>query len=149
MTENHSLVRLMPSLTSICSKSGTWRMNSACCLAVQNPITRSTPGAVVPGPVEQHDLARGRQMVDVALEVPLGALALGGLLQRDDARPARVEVLHEPLDGAALACRVTALEHDDVPCPLAWLHFCSFSNSICSRRFCSSYSSRFMRSSYG
>ena len=33
--------------------------------------------------------------------------------------------------------------------PLAWLHFCSFSSSICSSRFCSSYSSRFMRSSYG
>ena len=42
-TENHSLVRLMASLTSICSKSGTWRTNSACCLGVQNPMTRSTP----------------------------------------------------------------------------------------------------------
>ena len=53
--------------------------------------------------------------MDVALEVPLGALAFGRLLQRDDARPARVEVFHEPLDGAALARGVAALEHDDVP----------------------------------
>ena len=43
VTENHSLVRLMPSLTSICSNSGAWRMNSACCFGEQNPITRSTP----------------------------------------------------------------------------------------------------------
>src|SRR5258705_9480078 len=35
VTENHSLVRLMPSLTSICSKSGAWRMNSACWSGVQ------------------------------------------------------------------------------------------------------------------
>ena len=35
-------------------------------------------GAVVPAAVEQHDLAGGGQVLDVALEVPLGALALGG-----------------------------------------------------------------------
>ena len=54
-------------------------------------------------------------MVDVALEVPLCAFPVSRLLQRDDAGTARVEVLHEPLDRAALACRVAALEHDDVP----------------------------------
>jgi hypothetical protein len=100
---------------------------------------------VVPGSVEQHDLARGRQVVDVALEVPLGAFAVCRLLQRDDARTARVEVLHEPLDGSALASRVTTLEHETCRSPLAWLHFCSFSSSICSSRFCSSYSERDMR----
>ena len=30
-------------------------------------------GTVVPGPVEQHDLAIGRQVLHVALEVPLAA----------------------------------------------------------------------------
>ncbi|MDT5058500.1 MAG: hypothetical protein QOF66_6866 [Mycobacterium sp.] len=54
-------------------------------------------------------------MVDVTLEVPLRTFAVGGLLQRDDAGATRVEVLHEPLDGAALACRIAALEHDHVP----------------------------------
>lgn len=34
-------------------------------------------GAVVPGTVEQHDLAGGRQLGDVALEVPLRGLAVG------------------------------------------------------------------------
>jgi len=49
---------------------------------------------------------------DVPLEVPLGALPVGRLLQRHDPRAARVEVLHEPLDRAALAGGVAALEHD-------------------------------------
>jgi hypothetical protein len=69
-------------------------------------------GAVVPGAVEQHDLARRRQVLHVALEVPLAALELGGLLQRDHARAARVQVLHEALDRAALAGGVAALEQD-------------------------------------
>ena len=50
-------------------------------------------GAVVPGPVEQHDLAGGGQVLDVALEVPLAPLALGRGGQRDDAGDAGVEVL--------------------------------------------------------
>ena len=58
-------------------------------------------------------------MVDIALEIPLRALALGGLLQRDDARAARIEMLHEALDRAALAGGVAPLEdHHD---PLAGL----------------------------
>ena len=39
-------------------------------------------GAVVPAAVEQHDLAGRRQMRHVALEIPLGALALVGRGQR-------------------------------------------------------------------
>ena len=35
------------------------------------------PGAVVPGAVEEDHLAGRGQMLDVALKVPLGALALG------------------------------------------------------------------------
>ena len=70
-------------------------------------------GPVVPGPVEEHDLAGRRQVLDVALEVPLGLLALARLLQRHDLGAARVEVLHEALDRAALAGRVPALEEDD------------------------------------
>jgi hypothetical protein len=69
-------------------------------------------GPAVPGPVEHDDLAGGRQVLEVALEVPLGGFALVGLLQRHDARPARVEVLGQPLDRAALAGGVTPLEQD-------------------------------------
>src|SRR4051794_26659763 len=71
-------------------------------------------GAVVPGPVEHHDLAGGRELGDVAVEVPLAALGLGGLGERDDAGGTGVEVLGEPLDGAALARGVAALEEDQV-----------------------------------
>jgi hypothetical protein len=51
-------------------------------------------------------------VLDVALEVPLAALGFGRLLQRDHARAPRIQVLHEALDGAALARRVAALEQD-------------------------------------
>ena len=57
-------------------------------------------------------------MCDVALEVPLGAFAFGRLLQCDDAGAAWVQVLHESLDGAALARCVATLEHDDVAQPV-------------------------------
>ena len=70
-------------------------------------------GAVVPGAVEQHDLAARRQVPDVALEIPLAAFLVGRLLQRHDARAARIQVLHEALDRAALAGGVAALEQDD------------------------------------
>ena len=72
-------------------------------------------GAVVPGAVEQHDLAARRQVRHVALEVPLGALAVGRRRQRHDAGDARVEPLGDALDRAALAGAVAALEqHDDL-----------------------------------
>ena len=46
-------------------------------------------GAVVPGPIEERDLAVGRELLDVALEVPLPALDVGRCLQRDVAREPR------------------------------------------------------------
>jgi hypothetical protein len=73
------------------------------------------PGPVVPRPVEHDDLAGRRQMSHVALQVPLGLLALGGLLQGHDPGAAGIEVLGEPLDRAALAGRVPALKDDDQP----------------------------------
>src|SRR2546421_3094704 len=49
---------------------------------------------------------------------PLGAFPLGGRRQRRDPGDARVEVLGDPLDRAALARRVAALEDDHHPGPL-------------------------------
>jgi hypothetical protein len=72
-------------------------------------------GPVVPGTVKHGDLARRGQMGYVALQVPLGLLALGRLVQGHDVRAARVQVLGEPLDRAALARRVPSLEQDDKP----------------------------------
>ena len=41
------------------------------------------PGPVVPGAVEKHDLSGGRQMCDVAVEIPLAAFGLGRFGQRN------------------------------------------------------------------
>src|SRR5690606_22226728 len=74
-------------------------------------------GAIVPGPVEHDDLAGSRQVLDVALEVPLPLLDVRGLVERHDASGTRVEVLREPLDRPALARGIATLEHDDVLAP--------------------------------
>src|SRR4029079_11313892 len=66
--------------------------------------------AVVPAAVEQDHLTGSREVLDVALEVPLGALALARLGQRDHADRARAGALGDPLDDAALAGRAPALE---------------------------------------
>ena len=67
---------------------------------------------VVPRPVKDHDLARRRQVLQVPLPVPLRLLGLGGLGERDGPQAALVERGREPLDDAALAGGVAALEDD-------------------------------------
>ncbi len=69
-------------------------------------------GAVVPAAVEDDDLARRRQVRDVALAVHLGLLAVGGRRQRDDAKHSRAHAFGDGLDGAALAGAVATLEDD-------------------------------------
>ena len=84
VTENHSLVSEKPLSTSISSNSGACRRNcpySSIGAEAHHPFDA---GAVVPGPVEQHDLPGRRQVGDVALEVPLALLGLGRLGQRHD-----------------------------------------------------------------
>src|SRR5262249_12276934 len=72
--------------------------------------------SVVPTPVEQHDLARRRQVVDVALEVPLALLPLGWRAEGNHPAEARVQRLGDAFDGATLAGRIATLEdHDDLP----------------------------------
>ena len=71
--------------------------------------------AVVPAAVEENDLTARRHVLDVALEVPLGALSLGRRRQCDDAAVARVEPLGDPLDRSALPRGVTTFEHDRDP----------------------------------
>ncbi len=70
---------------------------------------------VVPGAVEQDDLPGGGKVLHVALEVPLRRLALARLVEGDHRGAARVQVLHEPLDRAALPGGVAPLEQDDQP----------------------------------
>src|SRR5690606_37957020 len=72
-------------------------------------------GAVVPAAVEQHQLARRRQVRGIALEVPLRHFALARLRQCDDAHLARVQPLGDGVDHATLAGGVAALEQDHHP----------------------------------
>jgi hypothetical protein len=112
--ENQYLIRMMPERTSMRSNSGTERKNSSSSSGAEAHDALDA-GAIVPGAVEQHHFAGGRQVRHVALEIPLMALALGRAGQRDDAADARIEPLGDALDGAALAGRVAAFEqHDDL-----------------------------------
>jgi hypothetical protein len=72
---------------------------------------------VVPGPVVKHDLARRGQVFDIALEIPLPAFQVGGLVQRHHPCLAGVQMFGEAFDRAALAGRVAPLEqhHDPLP----------------------------------
>ncbi len=71
--------------------------------------------AVVPAAVEQHHFAACRQMLRVALEIPLRAFAVVRRGQRRDAAHARIQTLRDALDRAALAGRIAALEDHDEP----------------------------------
>src|SRR5262245_60119394 len=70
-------------------------------------------GAVVPAAVEENDFAFCRQLGDVALEIPLAALALCRSAKRHNAADARVQTFGDALDHAALAGSVASLENDD------------------------------------
>jgi len=102
----------IPERTSIRSNSGTERKNSRRRLRCKAHHALD-PGAVVPAAIEQHDLAACGQVRHVALEIPLGALAIARCWQRDGTAHAWIESLGDALDGAALAGRVATLEHND------------------------------------
>ena len=85
LTENQYFSKMMPSSTSMRSNSGHWCRKRRYSSGVQKPITCSTPARVYQRPVEQHDVPGRRQVLDVALEVPLRPLALGRRGERGDA----------------------------------------------------------------
>ena len=70
-------------------------------------------GAVVPAAVEDHDLAAGRKLLDIALQEQLGFLAVGRRGQGADTENPRAHLFGKGLDGAALAGGVASLEQDD------------------------------------
>src|SRR5262245_46621319 len=71
--------------------------------------------AVVPAPVEDHDLSSRREVRQIPLDVHLGLLAIGRGGQRRDAEHARTDALGNRLDHSALAGGVAPFEHDDDP----------------------------------
>src|ERR1022692_717319 len=64
-------------------------------------------------PASRLRMASRRARFLSLLEIPLVPLALGGDIERDDPRAARIQVLHETLDGAALARGVPSFEDHD------------------------------------
>ena len=72
-------------------------------------------GPVVPAAVENHDLAGRRGVLEVALHVELGLLAVGRRRQRDHAEHAMADALGDRLDHAALAGGVAPFEDHDHP----------------------------------
>jgi hypothetical protein len=101
----------MPERTSMRSNSGAEEL--LVLLVGAEAHDALDAGAVVPAAVEQHDLARRRQVRHIALEVPLRALAVVGRRKRRDAAHARIQPLRDALDNATLARRIAALEQDD------------------------------------
>ena len=69
--------------------------------------------AVVPTAVKQHDLARSRQMRDVALEVPLGFFPVVGRRQSGHTAHTGIQALGDAFDDAAFARCVTAFKQND------------------------------------
>jgi hypothetical protein len=78
---------------------------------VQKPITHT--GAVVPAPVEDHDLACRREMREITLNIHLRLLAVGWSRKRDEPEGAWAHPLRHCPDRAAFAGSIAALEHDD------------------------------------
>ncbi len=113
LTSSQNFTRKMPSSTMTCSNSGQSVRKSAVLRFGAEAHHIFDPGAIVPAAVEDHDLARGRQMGDVALQVELRLLPVGGRGQRNHPEHARAHPLGDRLDRPALAGGVAALEHDD------------------------------------
>ena len=71
--------------------------------------------SVVPAAVEDHDLAGGRRVLEKALHIELGLLAVGRRRQRHHAEHAMADALGDRLDHAALAGGVASFEDHDYP----------------------------------
>ena len=112
LTSSQYLRRMTPDSTIALSTSGTTLQELLDLLLGAEAHHALDAGAVVPAAVEDHDLAGGGQVRQVALHVHLALLALGRRGQRDDAEHARAHALGDRLDGAALAGAVAAFEDD-------------------------------------
>ena len=66
--------------------------------------------AIVPAAIEEGDFATRRQMIDVALEIPLALFGFAGFRKCNNPRAARIKIFAEPLDCSALTSRIAALK---------------------------------------
>ena len=112
-TSSHSLMSWMPLPTTIFSTAGQSSQEPFVLLLGAEPHHVLDAGAVVPAAIEDDDLARGREVRDVALHVHLRLFAIRRRGQRDHAEHARAHPLGQRPDRPALARRVAPFEDDD------------------------------------
>jgi len=78
------------------------------------PHDRFNHRSVVPASIKHDQLAGRRQMSNIALKIPLCSLYITGFFKRNDPGTPRVQVFHDSLNRATLACGITTLEdHQD------------------------------------
>ena len=65
---------------------------------------------VVPRTVEEHNFARCRQVLDIALEIPLAALRFSGLFQSHHPRTTRIQMFHITLNRTTFTRRITTFK---------------------------------------
>jgi hypothetical protein len=68
---------------------------------------------VIPGSIIEHDLTSRRQVLYIALEIPLRTLAFRRLFEGNHPCRTRIQVFREALYGATLAGCIAALEQSD------------------------------------
>ena len=66
--------------------------------------------AVVPRTVEEHNFACRRQILNIALEIPLAAFRFSRLFQSHHPRATRIQMFHITLNRTALTRRITAFK---------------------------------------
>ena len=92
-TSSQILISRMPLSMMNFSTIGQSSRKRLCCFGRAEAHDVFDAGAVVPAAVEDHDLAAGRKVLDVALHVHLALLAVGRRRQRHDAEDARADPL--------------------------------------------------------
>src|SRR5580700_12341610 len=73
------------------------------------------PRPVIPAAIEDYDLTRGREVLDVTLQVDLGLLPVRWCRQGDDAKDTRTYPLGNSLDRTPFSGRIAALKDDNDP----------------------------------
>ena len=95
------------------SNSGQLRMNSLVLLFGAESHDAFHAGTVVPAAIEQHHFTGGREMRDIALEVPLGFSRSVGVPSATTRQMRGFRLCGNALDHATFAGRVAAFENAD------------------------------------
>ena len=115
LTSRKYFNRMIPLLTHLALDCGREPKKVLVLVVAAEPHDPLDPCPVVPGPIEQDDLAGCGEMGEVALDVQLALLPIRGRGQCDVLEHAGAAALHDAADHAALAGGVPPLEHDDHP----------------------------------